>query len=142
MLFLELFNPQNFYLFFWVKGPMGIIPCEFKGRQSTIKLNLRSSLPAVYHDGWIYETSTAHKHILTSACFFHQGYAYLQGVEKIMKTASNILKSRRYSESILCPSMMFQTVDLENQAFNFIWEFIQLLFNWFSIVYAGIIFGE
>lgn len=102
-----------------MKGPIGIIPCEFKGGQSTIKLNLRSSLPAVYHDGWIYETSTAHKHILTSARFFHQGYAYLQGVEKIIETANNILKSRsRYSENLPCPSMkgplMFQTVDWEN----------------------------
>lgn len=60
------------YSFGWskLKGPIRIIPCEFKGGQSTIKLNLRSSLPAVYHDGWIYETSAVHKHILTSARFF------------------------------------------------------------------------
>lgn len=57
-----------------LKSPIGIIPCEFKGGQSTIKLNLHSSLPAVYHDRWIYKTSAVHKH--SQQLFF----AYLQGV--------------------------------------------------------------
>ncbi len=30
--------------------------------------------------------------------------------------------------------LMFKTGDWENKAFNVIWEFIQLLFNLFSIV--------
>lgn len=78
-----------------LKSPIGIIPCEFKGGQWTIKLNLRSSLPAVYHDGWIYETSAVHKHILTSAHFCIQGIYLPTGGWKIMETASDILKSRR-----------------------------------------------